>query len=1055
MGSSPTLAVRMLGEFQIHWGETPLAGALTPRLQSLLAYLLLHRDTALSRQQLAFHFWPDSSDRQARTNLRKALYRLRQALPALEAFVDLEGATLSWLPGAGVWLDVAEFEEKLHQAETAAMQEQPALLAATVALYRGSLLPDLYDDWVLARREQLRQRYLDALELLAEQQEAKREYAAASQTARRLLREDPLRERGYRRLMRLQALSGDVAAALHTYHQCAVLLEQELGVEPARATQAAYRQLVSQQGAAAEGAPAQGPRRYPLVGRHQSWQALLASWRAVAAGRSQVVLISGEAGIGKTRLAEELLAWAGRQGIPVLSAACFATEEQMPLAPVGDWLRAAAVQQALPSLAPRWRRELARVLPELLAAYPELEMPGPLTEPWQRQHLFLALAEAVAAAGAPLLLFLDDLHWADGSTLAWLRFLARHNREAPFLLLATLRTGEVVGNHPVLAWQHELERSVPVGRIALGRLDRPATAALASHALRVELDAAAADAVYQASEGNPLFTVELARAGLGGPAGEVPDKIRSVIEAHLERLAAPARELVGLAALIGRSFSFPLLAAASPEPDEAVVRSLDELWQRQIVREQTGPAGEGGYDFSHDQIRQVALAQLSPARRRWGHGRVAAAMERVFGGAADAAHGTIATHWEAAGDSLRAADSYVRAAQSASRLYAHEESVRNLQRALVLLPAGQQSRPELLSRLGEAQILLSRYEAATGTFTQAAAETADPVASARLLGRRVAALSGSHQFEEAQEAYRQAMVLLETVPAADRDEMWWRIWLELQFSLLDVLYFEHKGAEMQPIFAAIASPLEAYGTPRQRSQYYHFRVRIQFLSLSFQFELTEEAVALAAESLRWARQTDDEGFIAGQTFSLGFALLWAGRLEAAIDHLGEAVTQMERLGIVPNHSRSLTYLGIAYRLQGDADRLRQLLEEHAGVIAADGNPHYLGVAAAQRAWLALRDGDPAAVAQFGQAALDHWGTLDHTVYPIQWLARLPLLASALRTGEIAAAREQAQILLNQHLQRLPGPLEEALRLAGAAEDAATASDLLARACQRARRHGYL
>jgi DNA-binding SARP family transcriptional activator len=280
MGSSPTLAVRMLGEFQIHWGETPLAGALTPRLQSLLAYLFLHRDTALSRQQLAFHFWPDSSDRQARTNLRKALYRLRQALPALEAFVDLEGATLRWLPDARVWLDVAAFEEKLYEAETAAMQEQPALLAAAVALYRGSLLPDLYDDWVLPLREQLRQRYLGALELLAEQQEAKREYAAASQTARQMLREDPLRERGYRRLMRLQALSGDVAAALHTYHQCAVLLEQELGVEPAPATQAAYRQLVRQQGAAAE-ERARGAAALPLVGRHRSWQALLAAWRAV------------------------------------------------------------------------------------------------------------------------------------------------------------------------------------------------------------------------------------------------------------------------------------------------------------------------------------------------------------------------------------------------------------------------------------------------------------------------------------------------------------------------------------------------------------------------------------------------------------------------------------------------------------------------------------------------------------------------------------------------------------------------------------------------------
>jgi DNA-binding SARP family transcriptional activator len=574
--SAPVLKVYMLGEFQIRCGEMLLTGSLMPRLRSLIAYLLLHRSSVPSRQQLAFLFWPDSTEKQARTNLRKAIYRLRQEFPALETFLELEGARLSWRADAAVWLDVAEFETRLQAAETARARQQPELLEAALALYKGDLLPDLHDDWVLPLRERLRQHYLDGLDRLAELQEAGRDYAAAVRTTRRLLLEDAMRERSYRRLMRLQALGGDVAGALHTYHKCAALLAQELGVEPSSATQAAYRQLLQHQARPPQALDSRAPRHLPLIGRDRSWQALLHAWRS-AAGAPQAVFISGEAGIGKTRLAEELVVWAGRQGISCLKAVCYAAGEQLPLAPVADWLRSEPVQRALRALAPRWRSEVARVLPELLATDPELEMPRPMTEAWQQQHLFRAVAEAVLAAGEPLLLFLDDLHWADANTLAWLHFLMRQKHDAGILFLATHRSDEIVPGHPLPAWQHELARTVPVRHIALSRLDASATATLASHLLREDLDTAAAHALYQVTEGNPLFTVEMARAGLNRSKPALPDKIRSVIEFHLGRLTPPARELLDLAALIGRSFTFPLLAAASPLPNREVVRRLDEL----------------------------------------------------------------------------------------------------------------------------------------------------------------------------------------------------------------------------------------------------------------------------------------------------------------------------------------------------------------------------------------------------------------------------------------------------------------------------------------------
>ncbi|MDT8305695.1 MAG: hypothetical protein RRC07_07140 [Anaerolineae bacterium] len=371
-------------------------------------------------------------------------------------------------------------------------------------------------------------------------------------------------------------------------------------------------------------------------------------------------------------------------------------------------------------------------------------------------------------------------------------------------------------------------------------------------------------------------------------------------------------------------------------------------------------------------------------------------------------------------------------------------------------PLGDVLSPRLQSLLAyilvHRETSLSRQQLA---FVQAAAATDDPVEQARLTGRRVAALNGSHRFQEAEQAYQEAMSFLDAIPTAARDERAWHVWLDLQFSLLDVLYFEHNRAEMPPILAAMAAPLEAYGTPRQRSQYAHFRARMKFLSLSFRFELDHEAVALAAESLHWAQQADDDAFIASQTFTLGFALLWAGQLDAAIDHLRQAATRMETLGIVPNHSRSLTYLGIAYRLQGDAGRVQQLLEQHDAVFAADANPHYLGVAAAQRARRAWRAGDRAAAAAQAQADLVQWGPLDQTAYPIQWLARLPLLASALETGESAAAREQAALLLSPHLQGLAGPVEDALRAAVAASSASAAGTHLQQACRHAQEHGYL
>src|SRR5579864_3697746 len=349
---NPTLRIHLLGDFLLLADETPVTAIDLPRLQSLLAYLLLHRDAPQSRTHLAYLLWPDSTDSQAHTNLRNLVHKLRQAYPDVDAFLRSERQTLSWQPSTQLasWtMDVQDFEEALTQANGAARDNEARhALEAAVKLYRGDLLPSCYDEWILPERDRLRQAMLNALGRLIELEEQERDYQAAINSAQRLLRYDPLHETTYRHLMRLYAITGDRAAALRMYHTCATVLERELGTEPGLATREAYEQLLKIE---PRGGGAEGPRASSqLVGRVREWGQLQAAWRNASVGQPQLCVLSGEAGIGKTRLAEELLTWVGRQGIAVAVARCYAAQGELAFAPVATWLRSELLRPALASL---------------------------------------------------------------------------------------------------------------------------------------------------------------------------------------------------------------------------------------------------------------------------------------------------------------------------------------------------------------------------------------------------------------------------------------------------------------------------------------------------------------------------------------------------------------------------------------------------------------------------------------------------------------------------------------------------------------------------------
>jgi DNA-binding SARP family transcriptional activator len=1039
------LHVGLLGDFRLHYDERPVTSVNTPRLQALLAYLILHRHAPQARRHLAFIFWPDSTEIQARTNLRHLLHELQHALPNGEQYLLADVQTVQWKPDGPYTLDVANFEEAIAAGKRENLQR-------AIELYRGDLLPSCYDDWIAPERERLSQAYAAALERLIALAEDQRDYGIAIVYAGRLLQHNPGHEATYRSLMHLHALNDDRAAALHVYHTCVTVLRRELGVSPDASTRALYEHLLNAESDAVAPAARAASTSFPLVGRSQEWVQLQATWRNASAGRPQMTLIAGEVGIGKTRLAEELAAWASRQGILTASARGYAAEGELPYAPVAAWLRA----RPLPPLEPVWLTELARLLPEILATHPTLPPPEPLREGWQRNRLFEALTRGVLCCGRPRLLVLDDLQWCDPDTLAWLHYLLRFDPCRELLVVGTLRTGESRASEldVLLA---ALRRDGLIAEIEVGPLNARETATLAGLVAGRPLDPTIAEPLFRSSEGNPLFVVEMMQAGMarseesdreGRPIDHphamtaapqsLPRKVQQVLERRLAQLSPAARELAELAATIGRQFNFDVLRAAADLADDALVQDLDELWQRRILREQ----GSGAYDFSHDKIREAAYAGLSAARRRLLHRRVAQGLALLYAADPDAVSGQIGRHYEQAGLFEPAIIYYRRAAEAAQQVYANTDAIQQYRRALVLLggptPGDRATAAILWERLGDILYLTGQFEPACAAYRQGLdlAAVLDPVGRAGLLRKLGNAWRESGGYERARQAYNEALQILgrpwaDTLPPGEMDaaDDRWRAWIELHVDRIHLQYWQNRVQEAAGLLETLRPLVEQNGTAYQRVRFFIWSALIVLRRDRFRSSAT------TAADLRQALAAAHESAFAADvpliTFQLGFLLLWHDELDAAAERLETALRLAEHSGDIALQARCLTYLTLIARRLSREEEVGRRAARSLEVAAAAHMPEFIAAAQANQAWLAWRHGHQDSVQTRCQAALESWAGLSFA-YGFEWLALWPLMAAALRRDQIVQAVDAARRLLHPSQQRLPDDLTAALQAASEA-----------------------
>jgi DNA-binding SARP family transcriptional activator len=683
--------IQLLGGLRLLEGDRELKFSAPAKAVSLLAYLLVHRAQQSSRDAVAFVFWPDDDEPRARANLRRHIALIARALPAAEHAPPIlaDFRSIRWNPQYPCSLDVAEFER---------LSADPSGAAAATALYRGDLLPAAYDEWILPERERLRSMHETNLERLTERYAGAGDYAQAIATARALLVHDPWREDTVRTLLALRNAAGDRAGALQEFEQFATRLRRDLDAAPMPETVSRYESILHGGDAAgrAQGTSAleraTAPATMPFVGRGAELLRLRQMWVRAMRGSGGAAIVSGDAGIGKSRLLTQFGATVALQGGAVVEGAATFPEALPYQAVVG------ALRSALPSirdvpLDPTWLAAAAEVLPDLRDAEPALPRLPTLEPDRQQDRLFEAVwrcFEALSRA-RPVLLVFEDVHWAGPATIDLLAYLARRAHGHPLLVVITCRDDEADASRPLSVLRHALRRSGAFTSIPLGGITTDELAEIVGTVLgSAYRDTAFAQRAHDVCAGNPFFLAEIVRDCLAAPETlaepSLPPSLATSIDARVAGLTSPAQSLAQVAAVVGRAFTIEIIAAAAGTPEAHTVRCMDELLDVRLIRE-TGNAaerGSGEFAFSHDLIRSRLYECIPDAARRRLHRRIGFVIDANHAGERDALATELARHYDLGLETERAAAAYLTSARGALRLYADGEALRALSRAVEL-----------------------------------------------------------------------------------------------------------------------------------------------------------------------------------------------------------------------------------------------------------------------------------------------------------------------------------------------------------------------------------
>ena len=632
-GSRGAVVLRLFGGFRLAREDGEVVPVPLRKGQAVLACLACSPEAPIPREILASLFWAECDERQARQNLRQVLFKLGQLLVDGGVPILQTDKHSVWLETEALWIDVQAFEGLLAQGT-------PDAVAQAAALYTGDFLTGLhvqspdFDDWRAARRTRFEDLVMRALGDLLMRQHAEGQVGRAIETGERALLIDPLREDIHREVMRLYAAQGQRTSALRQFRLCRDLLKSELGVDPEDATTELYRSILDH-GPGDESVTLDSPvsSTHPLVGRQAEPSALERAFAAAAQNGCRLLLVTGEAGVGKTHLIDTFCHRVGGDRALCVQARAGPAEQGLPLA---VWTNLLGEEVAAQSLQPRRQPSTER-----------LRLYDTVVRDLRRR-----------AADRPLVLVFDDVHWADDESLRLLAYAVRHLETRPVLFIATARPDKPADAlWPII---HDLDRDGTLHRLDVPPLSREQTQELCTqvHAAlgRKPPSAARISEVWSLSDGNPRIAVEclLMRedgrsTGAGGTAA-LPETLYRDLQHLLAEISPAARDLADVACVAGLRCPYDLLRRAAGLDDKAMQQVVQELAEAGIVS-----VDDQGVVFPRGRIRLALYRSLSPPRRRTLHGAVAEAIAQ--GQAAQPArhHRTLAHHWREAERPVEAA----------------------------------------------------------------------------------------------------------------------------------------------------------------------------------------------------------------------------------------------------------------------------------------------------------------------------------------------------------------------------------------------------------------
>ncbi len=1048
------LTIQLLGPPQVILDGNTLK--LARRKSRALLYYVAAHSQSLTREHLLALFWPDTPRPAAQQVLRTTLHGLRRALPqGLLVAGDTVGLAPEVTVDVRSFEAALRSEARPPIAGTSPAPSSLDGLMAALNLYHGEFLAEVtlddspeFENWITGERERYRRLAVRGFIALARFHEEGADFAAALNCLDRALALDPLQEDLQRAAMRLHYLAGDRTGAIRRFLRLRDLLDEEMGVPPMAETQQMYDAIVTdspdlkeltqparrgsgtrpqltgsagaKDGSAGsdidrqdrpdgllDGAAPAAVQPFfglrtavslPFAGR----SAELDTLRALP-GTRKLALLEGEPGIGKSRLVEELVRTAG---MFVLAGAGRELEQTLPYQPVIEALRGLQSRSDWPNvyaglrarLSAVWLAEVTRLLPEL-GAVP----PGPAaslqaadkSRLWEGVNQFLrALAGALGDGPTPrpLLLFLDDLHWADASTLALLAYLVRQPSLAPIGFLAASRPVEP--RSALAGMLQALGRQGALSRLSLSLLGKEEVLAIARQ-LSPHYAYPLADWLLRTSEGNPYILAELVgharQNGLLRADGSldlltlsaepiVPQSVYSLIQSRLDHLPGGARRVLEAGVAAGRKFEFNVAARAAGLSEDAAVDALDELLSAGVIR----PAEEARYTFDHSLTIEVAYREMGEPRYRLLHRRVAEAIESLYRNRLDSVAGSLAMHFSAGQAPERAAPYAFRAGQEAERLAAWREAIAFYEQALASGSSlGEKEQIAIQMALGTALARAGENPQASESFRSAfflAERRGDRAAAdqARL------ALSQSFlpqaRYREAIEAAR--LVLEQGLPqnrlraqfawgsalsleGADLAEATAHLREAVDLSAADPVTLAQAkfelgsvAAQQGDLTAAIALYREALAAASLRNEAIAHRV-LAHNNLAYHLLLLNDAEA-AGHAQAALALAEEHGLLAFEPYiysTLGEIALAAGDLDEAQRRFEQGLALAERLSMPERIAGLTANLGLVAQRRGETTLAVHRLSRALARADAAGTQH---LAAQIRLWLVpLLPGDEA------------------------------------------------------------------------------------------------